>query len=51
MWSLDLCEDIQSRELEIADPENVVVNKDDDYESTDFSTVPVRAIKIKLKVN
>lgn len=48
----ELCEDIRLRDFELADPENLVVDKDDDYDKGDFSTAPVRSssIKINLKV-
>lgn len=50
--SLELCEDIQTRDLELAEPVSMVIDKDFDYDKADFSTAPVRSsgIKIKLKV-
>jgi hypothetical protein len=46
-----LCEDIQSRDLELAAPENLVTNDDGD-DTGDFSTAPVKAsgIDIRIKV-
>ncbi|KAI6241241.1 putative limd1 [Aphelenchoides fujianensis] len=46
---IELCYEIQSRDFEVPVPESFVPSKDDEEDKSDFSTLPVRSIRIRIK--